>query len=232
VAVVGPAALGLLLQAFTAQPQLVADARVQGYLAAAGLATAWFGAAAALAPAKLRRVLGYVLIADLGYVMLGLTTLTRIGVAGAVLHMAQRSLVTLVLLGATAELERDDRGATDGARPAPYMWGALLLASLTLLGVPPLAGLAANWAVYQALSLSDWRLAMALAGSSFVCLVAVLSSLGRLRRDYTRPWRRPRPAETALLALAVLTALWGLAPGPALGAIHAAVSQLPFLKPF
>jgi hypothetical protein len=34
------------------------------------------------------------------------------------------------------------------------------------------------------------------------------------------------------MALAGCLTLWGLAPGPALGAVHAAVSQLPFLKPF
>jgi hypothetical protein len=38
--------------------------------------------------------------------------------------------------------------------------------------------------------------------------------------------------EVALMALAAFVALWGLAPGPALGAIHQAAGELPFLKPF
>jgi hypothetical protein len=32
--------------------------------------------------------------------------------------------------------------------------------------------------------------------------------------------------------LTVIAALWGLVPGPYLGAVHAAASQLSFLKPF
>jgi hypothetical protein len=34
------------------------------------------------------------------------------------------------------------------------------------------------------------------------------------------------------MVLALAVALWGLVPGPILGAVHSAVSQLPFLKPF
>jgi hypothetical protein len=34
------------------------------------------------------------------------------------------------------------------------------------------------------------------------------------------------------MALAGCLTIWGLTPGPALGAVHSAVSQLPFLKPF
>jgi hypothetical protein len=64
------------------------------------------------------------------------------------------------------------------------------------------------------------------------CLLAVLAALGRVRRPYPTPWRAPRPTEIYLMSLAAFAALWGLAPGPALGAIHHAVSQLPFLKPF
>lgn len=232
VSLVGPATLGLLLQALSAMPQLVTDERVNQYLTYGGLGTAIFGAFAALAPGKLRRVLGYVLVSDLGFVLVGIATYTRIGVAGAVLHIAHRSLVAMVLIGAATELERDDRGSLEDSQAAPYMWATLLVSTLALVGVPPFAGFAANWAIYQAVSLTDLRLALILAATAGTCLVAVLVTLGRLRRNYSWPYRPPRPAESFIMGLASLAALWGLAPGPALGAIHAAVSQLPFLKPF
>ncbi len=230
VGVLGPATLGLLLQALAAQPQLVSDERTTSFLTYGGLFTATFGAAAALAPAKLRRTLGYVLVADMGFILLGIAWYTRIGTAAAVVHLAHRCLVALVLICAAAELERDDRGVAECA--APYMWTVLLVGSVTLLGVPPLSGFAADWAVYQALSLMDWRLALLLALSSVVCLAAVLATLGRLHRHYPRPWRRPRPAELWLMALAVVAGLWGLAPSPVVGVVYQAVSSLPFLRPF
>ncbi|HXI18079.1 MAG TPA: proton-conducting transporter membrane subunit [Chloroflexota bacterium] len=231
VGLIGPASLGLLLQALSAQPQLVGDARVNRLISYGGLLTAGFGALAALAPSKPRRVLGYLMVADLGYVLAGMATYTRIGVTGAVLHMAHRSLLALLLVAAVSELERENRGSEDET-PAPYMWGTLIVGVVSLTGLPPLAGFAANWAVLQAISLTDTPLALALAATSAVSLVAALSSMGRLHREYAWPWRRPRPTEIYLMGLALFTALWGLAPGPALGAIHSAVSQLPFLKPF
>ena len=161
--IVGPATLGLLIQSLSALPQLVADESVNRLLMLGGLGTAAFGAGAALAPAKLRRTLGYILVADLGLVIAGLATFSRIGLTGATLHMAHRCLVALLLLAAAAELERVDRGAPDDGRPAPYLWGTLLVGSLVLVGVPPFSGFAATWAVLQALTLSDGRLVLALA---------------------------------------------------------------------
>jgi formate hydrogenlyase subunit 3/multisubunit Na+/H+ antiporter MnhD subunit len=236
VGLLGPASLGLLLQALTALPQLVVDERVNGYLLAGGLVTAVLGAVGATAPQGFRRRLGYVLVADLGFVLAGVATSTRIGVAGAALHLAHRSLVTFVLVSAAAELERTDEKAGDldvGARcPSPYLWATLLVGTLSLAGLPPFSGFAASWPVYQALALADWRAAIVLAATSLACLASLLSSLGPLRRVYPRPWPAPRPVEAQLMALALFSALWGLAPGPALGAIHQAVSELPFLKPF
>ncbi|MGI8424982.1 MAG: proton-conducting transporter membrane subunit [Chloroflexota bacterium] len=230
ISLLGPATLGLLLQALSVLPQLVADERVNGFLTVGGLATAAFGAVAALAPSKPRRALGYLLVSDLGYVLVGMSTYSRIGVAGAALHMAHRSVAALLLLAAAHELERDTLQSDEPA--APYSWAALVLGVLALTGVPPLAGFAANWAVLQAASLVDWRLAVALSVTSGLALVGGLSAVGRMRTSYPLPWRAPRPVERYLLALAALTALWGLAPGPALGAIHRAVSQLAFVKSY
>ena len=235
VCIAGPATLGLLIQSLSALPQLVADESVNRLLMLGGLGTAAFGAGAALAPAKLRRTLGYILVADLGFVIAGLATFSRIGLTGATLHMAHRCLVALLLLAAAAELERVDRGAPDDDRPAPYLWATLLVGSLALVGVPPFSGFAATWAVLQALTLSDGRLVLALGATSLVCLAAVLTALGRLRRSYPRPWRRPTAVEVSLMGLALFAALWGLVPGPALEAVHraagAALPQAPLSGP-
>ncbi len=229
ISLIGPATLGLLLQALAVLPQLVSDERVNRFLTLGGLFTAAFGALASLAPGKPRRALGYVLVSDLGFVLAGTSTYTRIGVAGAALHMAHRSLAAFALLAAAHELEHEHR-ATEP--PAPYLWTALLVAIAALTGVPPLAGFAADWAVLQALSLVDARLAIGLALCAVVALVGALSALARLRRDYPAPWRAPNRIETYVMGSAAVSACWAVVPGPALGALHAAVTQLTFLKPF
>jgi len=230
--VLGPATLGLLIQALSASPQLVVDERVNGYLTYGGLFTAVFGAVAALAPGRFRRRIGYSLVSDLGFVLVGMATYTRIGVAGAALHLVHRSLLALVLVGTAAEMERVERASDECGTPAPYLWGSCMLGALSLLALPPLSGFAGAWAVYQAVSLNDWHVALVLAAASVTCLAALLTGLGETRRESIRPWRRPRAVEVWLMALSAFTASWGFAPGLFLGAIHAAVRQLPFLKPF
>ena len=229
ISLIGPATLGLLLQALSVLPQLVSDERVNGFLTLGGLFTAAFGAVASLAPGKPRRVLGYVLVSDLGFVLAGTSTYTRIGVAGAALHMAHRGLAAFAMLAAAHELEQAPRTSEP---PAPYLWTALLVAVVALTGVPPLAGFAADWAVLQALSLIDARLAIGLALCAVVALVGALSALARVRRDFPAPWRPPNRVETYVLGSAAVAATWAIVPGPALGALHAAVSQLSFLKAF
>ncbi|HEU5315630.1 MAG TPA: proton-conducting transporter membrane subunit, partial [Chloroflexota bacterium] len=164
-------------------------------------------------------------------VLVGMATYTRIGVAGAALHMAHRALTAFVLAAAAHELEQENRGLEEQP-PTPYLWLALLLAVLAMTGVPPLAGFGSRWAVLQAASLVDWRLAAGLMTTSAVALLAALTALGRLRRTYPAPWRRPTSVEVYLLGAATCTALWAVVPGPMLGALHDAVSELTFLKPF
>jgi formate hydrogenlyase subunit 3/multisubunit Na+/H+ antiporter MnhD subunit len=208
------------------------DERVNAYLTYGALLTALFGAFATLAPGRLRRRLGYAMVSDIGFVLAGIATYTRIGVAGAVLHLAHRSLVALVLAAAASELQPVEGEGERCSASAPYLWGALLLGVLGLLTLPPLSGFAASWAIFQAVSLAGWRAALVLALASVICFGALLSGLGGIRRAYSWPWRRPRVSEAYLLALAAFTVLWGLVPAPYLGAIHSAVSQLTFLKPF
>ncbi len=251
-AVVVPASLGLMLATLTALPQLSGPIASSHLLTIGGLLTAIFGAVGTLAPGRLRRRIGYALMGNLGAVLLGFGTLTRIGVAGALVTLAHHCLVAIVLIGSATEIETppsapdqalvDEDGIESGLRLGvrPILiareqgWvarGAFVLAAIAMSGVPPFGGFASRWAVMQALALSDWRLAFALGIASLATTYALLVSVPG-RRNVVGSRQSSTRTERFLLALSVVACLWGFLPGNILDVAHSATSQLTFLKPF
>ncbi len=252
IAVVVPASLGLMLATLTALPQLSGPVASSHLLTNGGLLTAIFGAVGALAPGRLRRRIGYALMGNLGAVLLGFGTSTRIGVAGALVTLAHHCLVAIVLIGTATEIETpqnvqrqasgdedgNETGRQLGVRPILIAreqgWVArvaFVLAVIAMSGMPPFGGFASRWAVMQALALSDWRLAFALGIASLVTTYALLVSVPA-RRSVVGSRHSSTGSEQFLLALSVVACLWGFLPGNMLDVAHAATSQLTFLKPF
>lgn len=250
-AVVVPASLGLMLATLTALPQLSGPVATSHLLTIGGLLTAVGGALGTVAPGRLRRRIGYALMGNLGAVLLGFGTSTRIGVAGALVALAHHCLVAIVLIGAATEIETpptssdqgsgdtlDERGRRLDVRPIfidrEQGWVArvaFVLGVIAMSGVPPFGGFAARWAVMQALTLSDWRLAFALGITSLVTTYALLVSVPARRFAVGSAYMSSAP-ERFLFVLSVVACVWGFLPGNLLDVAHAATSQLTFLKPF
>ena len=250
-AVVVPASLGLMLATLTALPQLSGPIAASHLLTVGGLLTAIGGALGTVAPGRLRRRIGYALMGNLGAVLLGFGTSTRIGVAGALVALAHHCLVAIVLIGAATEIEttptssaqalgdnEDERGRRLDVRPIVVAreqgWVArvaFVLGAIAMSGVPPFGGFASRWAVMQALALSDWRLAFALGITSLVTTYSLLVSVPT-RRFVVGPAHLSVAPERFLFVLSVVACLWGFLPGNILDVAHAATSQLTFLKPF
>ncbi|MSQ43586.1 MAG: hypothetical protein EXR45_05185 [Chloroflexi bacterium] len=251
-AVVVPSSLGLMLATLTALPQLSGPITSSHLLTIGGLLTAICGAVGTLAPGRLRRRIGYALMGNLGAVLLGFGTSTRIGVAGALVALAHHCLVAIVLMGAATEIETpptssdqalgdDDEAERDrrlDLRPISIAreqgWVArvaFVLGAIAMSGVPPFGGFASRWAVMQALVLSDWRLAFALGIASLVTTYALLVSVPA-RRMVVGSRQISGAAERFLFVLSVAACLWGFLPGNILDVAHSATSQLTFLKPF
>ena len=118
--------------------------------------TATFGNLAAYSQNNLKRLLAYSTIAHAGYMMMGFALLNRIG-AGAVLfylvaylfmNLGAFAIVAFLRNLTGSEDVRDFRGMI---YRAPVLAVTLAVFLLSLLGLPPLAGFAAKFQIFQAL---------------------------------------------------------------------------------
>jgi multicomponent Na+:H+ antiporter subunit D len=142
---------------------------------------AWGGAGAmvvggimAVAQKDLRRLLAYSSIGQMGVVAMGIGLANELALTGAVLHIANDALMkgVLFLAAGMALLRFGVRDVDDLCRlrgRAPWTSAAMVIAGLSLVGVPPLSGFFGKWYVLNgALAEGRWALVAAL----------VLGSLG------------------------------------------------------
>jgi NADH-quinone oxidoreductase subunit N len=125
-------------------------------LAAAAAVTTTFGNLAAYAQTNLKRLLAYSTIAHAGFMMMGLATMDRAG-AGAVLFYLAIYLVMNLGAFAVVAFLRNLTGSEELSsfrglvQRSPVMVITLAVFLLSLLGLPPLAGFAAKFQIFQVL---------------------------------------------------------------------------------
>jgi NADH-quinone oxidoreductase subunit N len=125
-------------------------------LAAAAAVTTTFGNLAAYAQTNLKRLLAYSTIAHAGFMMMALATMTRAGAAAVLFYLAIYLVMNLGAFAVVAFLRNltgsEDLSSFRGlVQRAPVMVITLAVFLLSLLGLPPLAGFAAKFQVFQVL---------------------------------------------------------------------------------
>jgi NADH-quinone oxidoreductase subunit N len=118
--------------------------------------TATFGNLAAYLQTNLKRLLAYSTIAHAGYMMMGLCTMTRVGLQAVLFYLAAYLFMNLGAFAVVAYL-RNETGSEDLdrfrglVRRSPWMVVTLSIFLLSLLGIPPLIGFMAKFQVFSAL---------------------------------------------------------------------------------
>ena len=117
--------------------------------------TATLGNLAALGQTNLKRMLGYSTVAHAGYMLMGLATFRKEGVAAVLVYLAGYLLMNLGAFAVVAVVRNRTGSETVAAcrglmarSPAVGVPLAVFLASL--LGLPPLAGFAGKFLVFSA----------------------------------------------------------------------------------
>lgn len=190
---------------------------------------AWTGALAmvgggllALLQKNLRRLLAYSSIGQMGVIALGIGLANASGLTGAVVHLVSDALAKglLFMVAGMALIRFGVREVQDLRRlrdRAPWTRAAVVVAGLSLIGVPPLSGFFGKWYVLTgAMAAERWVLAAAL-------ILGSLASVGYVFRIFEPLFFGPRteieppPSEgspavvAAIVILAVGIILFGAA---------------------
>lgn len=109
-----------------------------------------YGSVKAVREQHLKRRLAYSTVSNLSYILMGAALMTPAGLTGALTHLVFHALMKItlfycsgaILVKTGREYVQDMRGLS---RAMPFTCAAFTLASLSLIGVPPLPGFASKW---------------------------------------------------------------------------------------
>ncbi len=169
------------------------------------------GSAVACFQTDLKYLLAWSSIAQIGYILAGISLATSAGVSAGYLHVINHAVLKAALFCAAGLLVlrlgsvRFTALAGLGRR-MPWTFAAVVVAGLGLVGVPPTAGFASKWALLTALvDEGQWIVVAAVLASSLLAMVYT----GRIVEV---AWFR-EPAETGTASRApvsMVAAIWVL----------------------
>ncbi len=135
------------------------------------------GSLAALAQTDLRRMLAFLIVAEVGYMVGGVWLANTAGLVGAIYHLIADVFMTLcVFLFAGivfSKTGKRDITATHGLfAKMPLTMAGLVVGALSLIGIPPTAGFFSKWYLIQGgMAAGHWGYVMALLISSLAMAV-------------------------------------------------------------
>ncbi len=128
----------------------------QQIIVAVSVLSSVLGAVAAIGQTNIKRLLAYSSIGHVGYALLGLAAGTPLGIQGMLIYLAYYLVTNLGMFACVAAMRRDGQSVEDIrdlaglSRTQPHFALALAALTLSLAGLPPLAGFAAKFYVFGA----------------------------------------------------------------------------------
>jgi NADH-quinone oxidoreductase subunit M len=146
-----------------------------------------YGAGVALVQRDLKYVIGYSSVSHMGFVLLGLMTLTQIGLDGAVFQMFSHGVIAGLLFAVAGRMVYDrthtrdlgELGPMRLAHAIPFAAVTFLLAAMASIGLPGFSGFIAEFQVL----VGTWR---ALPWMVFIAGVGILIGIAFTWRALTK----------------------------------------------
>lgn len=133
-----------------------------------------FGSILALAQADLKKMLTYLIVAEVGYMVGGVWLATGYGITGAILHIVNDALMTfcLFVFAGIVVYKTGGHKLSDVQglyRKMPVTMTAFTIGALSMIGVPPTAGFFSKWyLILGAIQAGSYHFMAALLFSSLV----------------------------------------------------------------
>src|SRR6056297_3078054 len=123
-------------------------------LAIVGVVSVIYGALLALAQRDLKRIVAYSSISSMGYVILGLIVFTEYGVGGATFQMVAHGLISGLMFMTVGDIYNTTHTRMVGdmsglADRMPWTVGIFVAAAFGYMGLPLMAGFAAEFFIFQ-----------------------------------------------------------------------------------
>jgi multicomponent Na+:H+ antiporter subunit D len=135
------------------------------------------GAFLALKERSLKKMLTYIIVAEVGYMVGGAWLGNRMGMTGAILHIVNDAFMTLCVFMAVGNIVYKAKGHQfenlQGLfRKMPFTMGAFVIGALAIIGVPPTCGFFSKWYLIRgAIQAGQYHFMVALLFSSLVSVV-------------------------------------------------------------
>ncbi len=159
---------------------VLTDVAIHDVLAALAIVAMFAGSAVAIYQTNIKRMLAFSSLAQIGYMILGLSLNSDAGVSAGIVHMFNHAMMKGALFMAmgcvvykigSAQLS-DMAGL---GKKMPITMAAFVLAGLSLIGVPLTVGFVSKWALIQAVLERDgwWPIAGLIVISSLMAVVYI-----------------------------------------------------------
>ena len=143
----------------------------------AGFAAICGGAVMALAQTDFKRMLCYILVAEVGYMIGGIGMANAVAIRGAILHILNDAVMTAGLFTVAGIIMHKTKSRRlidfDGLfQKMPFTMSAFVVCALSMIGVPPTCGFFSKWYLISGAMLAgEWPFVAALLGSSLINVI-------------------------------------------------------------
>lgn len=146
--------LGIYLLVRAVRDMFILNAAAQALLLIVGGLTVICAVMMALVQHNIKKLLGFHAVSQVGYMVIGIGCGTPLGLAGALFHMVNNAIYKSCLFLGIGNVEKrtgesDLDNLSGMAKFMPLTFISMLIAALSISGIPPLNGFVSKWMVYQ-----------------------------------------------------------------------------------
>ena len=150
---------------------VVPVATILGWMAVVAIIV---GGIKALAQTDIKRMVTYIMVAEVGYIVMGISVMNRAGLTGAILHIVNDACMIFCLFLVIGAISYKGHGREiyhfqNLNKKMPWTMAAFVIVALSMCGIPPACGFFSKWyLIMGTIAAKQWVFAITLLGSSLV----------------------------------------------------------------